>query len=53
MARKHAIIMSGMSQKKAYTPPKLVVYGTIRQLTRAVNMTAAQQDGGPNNSKSN
>lgn len=43
--------MSGMSQKKEYTPPKLVVYGTVRQLTRSTGKTGAK-DGGPNNSKS-
>jgi hypothetical protein len=40
-----------MSQKKVYTPPKLVVYGNIRQLTKSRSMAGSNKDGGPNNIK--
>ena len=37
--------------KKEYRPPKLIVYGTIRQLTKAISKLAGPKDGGPNNTK--
>jgi hypothetical protein len=36
--------------KKPYRPPKLIIYGDVRQLTRAVSKNVAK-DGGPNNTK--
>jgi len=38
-------------KKKPYTPPKLIVYGDIRQLTRATTHMLPAKDGGPNNTK--
>lgn len=33
--------------KKPYTPPVLTVYGTVRDLTKAVSSTPSHPDGGP------
>jgi len=38
-------------KKKAYVPPKLIVYGDVRQLTRAFSAARPNKDGGPNNTK--
>jgi len=37
--------------KKAYIAPKLIVYGDVRQLTRALTHLFPNKDGGPNNTK--
>jgi hypothetical protein len=38
-------------KKKVYIPPKLIVHGGIRQLTRALTHMFPNKDGGPNNTK--
>lgn len=38
-------------KKKIYFPPKLIVYGDIRQLTRTLAHMFPNKDGGPNNTK--
>jgi|GEM_PF-1099123 hypothetical protein len=40
-----------MMAKKAYIAPKLIVYGDVRQLTRALAHFNPNKDGGPNNTK--
>lgn len=38
-------------KRKVYIPPKLIVYGDVRQLTRAIAHFMPNKDGGPNNTK--
>jgi hypothetical protein len=40
------------SDQKSYSAPKLTDYGSLSEMTKAISMTAANKDGGPNNTKS-
>jgi hypothetical protein len=44
------MIERAMAPRKPYTPPRLVVYGDVKRLTRSVAKNQAD-DGGPKNLK--